>query len=132
VLNYTQTFAKLQQFTSSIRTNKNTTKEIDASHGIKNNKISNSLSNKKIEILQNSNKDENIIKKIEKSKDEEFDAYNGQILDHDSDDNDILGNDWHSGKLKFRKHVDDKLRKKIGGDGRSIDDYEVIDSRDTN
>lgn len=64
---------------------------------------------------------------------DQFDAYNGQILDHDSDDNDILGNDWHTGKLKFRKHVDDKLRKKIGGDGRSIDDYEVIDSRaDTN
>jgi hypothetical protein len=124
----------LQQFTSSIRTNKNPTKDIDIPDDMKNNtKISNSSSNRKIESLQNSNKDEKMIEKMKQSNDDQFDAYNGQILDHDSDDNDILGNDWHTGKLKFRKHVDDKLRKKIGGDGRSIDDYEVIDSRaDTN
>jgi hypothetical protein len=65
-----------------------------------------------------------------KIKEENFEAYNGQILEGDSDD-EKLGDDWHSGKLKFRRHVDDKLRKgEVGGDGRRVDDYEVIDSRD--
>lgn len=37
------------------------------------------------------------------------------------------GNDasWHVGKLKFRKHIDDQYR--MGGDGRSLDDYKVED-----
>lgn len=125
-----QTLAKLQQFTSSI--SKTHTKRIDVSIDIKNNKVSNSSSNRQIQTLQNSkNDEESVSENINKSNDQ-FEAYNGQILDNDSDDNDILGNDWHSGKLKFRKHVDDKLKKKIGGDGRSIDDYEVVDSRNQN
>ena len=56
----------------------------------------------------------------------EFEAYNGQVLEEDSDAED-LGSDWHKGKLKFRKHITDKLR--VGGDGRRVDDYKVIDSR---
>lgn len=55
-------------------------------------------------------------------------TYNGQVLDNDADnDSDDTGS-WHSGKLKFRNHVDDKLR--MGGDNRSIDDYTVIDPRE--
>ena len=60
-------------------------------------------------------------------KDEEY--YHGQVLEADSDDDDDLSN-WNTGKLKFKKHVDDKFRGMIGGDGRFADDYQVIDSRD--
>ena len=72
---------------------------------------------------------------------EVFDAYNGQVLEGASDDEE-LGKDWNSGKLKFRRHITDKLRKggreggvggavggEVGGDGRRVDDYEVIDPR---
>ena len=71
--------------------------------------------------IKNSNFDTKKITKIE-----EFEAYNGQVLEEGSGDED-LGNDWHAGKLKFRKHITDKLR--IGGDGRKVDDYVVLDSR---
>jgi hypothetical protein len=40
---------------------------------------------------------------------------------------------WHLGKLKFRRHIDDNLRAgvKVGGDGRYLDDYVIIDTRKT-
>lgn len=63
-------------------------------------------------------------------------VYSGQVLDKedtdklrddegDRDVNDVNDN-WFSGKLKFRKHVDDAYR---SGDGRQAHDYEVIDPR---
>jgi peptidyl-prolyl cis-trans isomerase SDCCAG10 len=55
-------------------------------------------------------------------------SYYGQILDNDADNDSDDSGSWHSGKLKFRKHVDDNLR--MGGDNRSIDDYTVIDPRE--
>ena len=55
--------------------------------------------------------------------------YHGQVLEGNSDDDDDLV-DWNKGKLKFKKHVDDKFRGMIGGDGRFADDYEVLDARD--
>ena len=67
------------------------------------------------------------IKDLGDKKDEEH--YHGQVLEADSDDDDDLSN-WNTGKLKFKKHVDDKFRGMIGGDGRFADDYQVIDSRD--
>ena len=61
----------------------------------------------------------------------ESETYHGQVLERDSDDEEKVGglNDgWHIGGLKFKKHaLDDKLR--MGGDGRSLDDYTVIDNR---
>ena len=33
----------------------------------------------------------------------------------------------YAGKLKFTKHIDDFYR---GGDGRTVDDYKVEDSRE--
>ena len=33
----------------------------------------------------------------------------------------------YTGKLKFTKHIDDAYR---GGDGRTVDDYKVEDSRE--
>lgn len=59
----------------------------------------------------------------------EADHYHGQVLegsDGEVDrDEDLQG--WHSGKLKFKKHVDDSFRN--GADGRSIDDYSHVDMR---
>lgn len=56
-------------------------------------------------------------------------TYTGQVLEKD-DDEMIDTKGWHLGKLKFRKHIDDLYR--MGGDGRSLDDYKVEDSRITN
>lgn len=62
----------------------------------------------------------------------EVESYHGQVLEHDSDDEngtEVL-EDWYVGKLKFRKkHIDDAYR---GGDGRKMDDYAVIDNRNKN
>lgn len=53
-------------------------------------------------------------------------TYTGQVLEKD-DEEFVDTRDWHLGKLKFRKHIDDLYR--MGGDGRSLDDYRVEDSR---
>jgi hypothetical protein len=53
-------------------------------------------------------------------------TYTGQVLEKDDEDF-VDTKDWHLGKLKFRKHIDDLYR--MGGDGRSLDDYRVEDSR---
>ena len=65
-----------------------------------------------------------------KEKKEEKEHYRGQVLEKDgSDDEDLT--DWHSGKLKFKKHIDDKFREGVaaGGDGRHAYDYEVLDPK---
>lgn len=52
-------------------------------------------------------------------------AYRGQVLEKDEDDGaDDLEDeaDWHVGKLKFRKHIDDAYRA-----GQQLQDYTVID-----
>lgn len=51
-------------------------------------------------------------------------AYHGQVTEVDL----LAGTDqdWHMGKLKFRSHIDDKLR---ASDGRKLDDYVVLDDR---
>eukprot|EP01035_Chromulina_nebulosa_P017347 gene17347-22894_t len=61
----------------------------------------------------------------------EVESYHGQVLEksevEDLEDSNELNNNWHIGKLKFKRHIDDDYRK--GGDGRNIDDYAVIDTR---
>jgi peptidyl-prolyl cis-trans isomerase SDCCAG10 len=64
-------------------------------------------------------------------------TYHGQLLDYDDSDDDSNQQSqnennkerdpWFAGKLKFVKHIDDNYR--LGGDGRDVDDYAVIDSR---
>ena len=55
-------------------------------------------------------------------------VYTGQVLEKGSDDEeDTEGTNWLKGKLKFRKHIDDLYR--MGGDGRSLEDYKVEDMR---
>jgi hypothetical protein len=124
-----QTFAKLQQFTSSIRTNKQYPDHEDAAES---KKVWKNAKEVAIEKLQRKDDEEEIENgkrnrsSVGSSEKEEFAAYSGQVLEGDSDGEGV-GDDWYKGKLKFRKHVTDKLR--IGGDGRRVDDYEVIDSR---
>jgi peptidyl-prolyl cis-trans isomerase SDCCAG10 len=50
-------------------------------------------------------------------------AYHGQILERDVD-----GRDWITTKFKCKKHMDHDAKTR-GGDGRGIDDYEVIEER---
>lgn len=60
-------------------------------------------------------------------------AYHGQVMEHDnSDDEDKLTDDWASGKLKFKKHIDDSSRLGIDSSlqSRLDDNYVVIDDRD--
>lgn len=66
-------------------------------------------------------------KNNDKSKKMYAEVYSGQVMEDGSDEE--LGDEkgWHLGKLKFRKHIDDLYR--MGGDGRAIDDYKVIDPR---
>jgi hypothetical protein len=64
-----------------------------------------------------------------------IEAYHGQILQQDSDEEQEELKDWHHGKLKFRKHIDDKYRMSgagTGSDGRKGDDYTYVDPRTSN
>ncbi len=75
-------------------------------------------------------------------------AYHGQVLERDDDEEregegeGEGGEKWHTGKLKFRKHIDDAYRNAStstsaststtearGGDGRRMSDYVVSDPR---
>lgn len=53
-------------------------------------------------------------------------AYHGQVLENDDDD--VGGVEAFASQLKFKRHVDDAFRA-MGGDGRSSDDYVLIDER---
>jgi hypothetical protein len=124
-----QTFAKLQQFTSSIRTNKQHPDHEDAAESKKVWKNAKEVAIEKLQRMDEEEENENGKRNrssVGSGEKEEFAAYSGQVLEGDSDGEGV-GDDWYKGKLKFRKHVTDKLR--IGGDGRRVDDYEVIDSR---
>ena len=72
--------------------------------------------------MKGSTINENIPKPVE--------SYHGQILETGSGDEDDKGmEDWHVGKLKFRKkHIDDMYRN-VAGDGRKLEDYTVVDPR---
>ena len=129
---FCQTFAKLQNFTSSLRKNKtadngdNSDDNENESDG-KDGKLERVWKNAKVTAIDKLQSNEIKISDVKKiPKIEEFEAYNGQVLEEGSGD-EKLGDDWHAGKLKFRKHMTDKLR--IGGDGRRVDDYVVLDSR---
>ena len=55
----------------------------------------------------------------------EAEHYHGQVMDEDL----LAGEateDWHVGKLVCKSHIDDRFR---AGDGRSADDYVVLDDR---
>lgn len=68
-------------------------------------------------------------------------TYSGQVLEEDEAALDperekLELQNWFVGKLKCKKHIDDKYRNGAGGtapeisaDGRNVDDYMVIDPR---
>lgn len=54
-------------------------------------------------------------------------AYHGQVTEgklYEGEDDADDAEDWFTGPLKFKRHIDDELR---GSDGRMADDYAVID-----
>eukprot|EP01033_Poteriospumella_lacustris_P011230 gene11230-7985_t len=53
-------------------------------------------------------------------------SYHGQVLEANSDEEENLS-DWCSGKLKFKRHVDDRYRQ--GGDKFRVEEYEVVDPK---
>lgn len=69
------------------------------------------------------------------TKSEAGEAYHGQVLQRDSDQDSGSDSEWHAVKLKFKKHVDDGYRNRIAtstdvaSDGRLANDYAVIDPR---
>ena len=129
-----QTFAKLQSFTSAIRKSKKST----VGDGDDDDKVSEKFrpehktsKERAIEKLQgieneDDDNDHGDCDLDRRGGKEEYEAYNGQVLEGASDDEEV-GTDWHKGKLKFRRHITDKL--KVGGDGRRLDDYVLIDPR---
>ncbi|CAN0528468.1 unnamed protein product, partial [Ectocarpus sp. 12 AP-2014] len=51
-------------------------------------------------------------------------AYHGQVTEgklYEGEDDADDGENWFTGPLKFKRHIDDDLRK--GSDGRRADDY---------
>lgn len=61
----------------------------------------------------------------------ETETYHGQILE--SDDEGQAGKEWLQTKFKCRRHMDHgNLEAVVGGDGRKMDDYEVVDERSSN
>ena len=125
-----QTFAKLQSFTSAIRKSKKSTLEdgdgeLSVEFQIKH-KSAKERAIDKLQELENNDGDNDNGGSGRRGDKEEYEAYNGQVLEGASDDEEV-GTDWHKGKLKFRRHITDKL--KVGGDGRKLDDYVLIDPR---
>jgi hypothetical protein len=57
-------------------------------------------------------------------------SYHGQVLEDDGEDRDIDGS-WLATRFKCRRHMDQKSKdgKELAGDGRAVDDYEVIDEK---
>jgi hypothetical protein len=50
-------------------------------------------------------------------------SFHGQVLENDED----VQSDWMKTRFKCRKHMDHDA--KLGGDGRSANDYEVVDDQ---
>ena len=59
--------------------------------------------------------------------------YSGQVLEDDNDDydGDESSSAWLKTKFKCKRHIDhDSKDNVLGGDGRAMDEYEVIDEKD--
>jgi peptidyl-prolyl cis-trans isomerase SDCCAG10 len=53
-------------------------------------------------------------------------AYHGQVLESDGDEE---GSNWIQTEFMCRRHMDHQSREGLGGDGRDMNDYEVVDDR---
>ena len=82
----------------------------------------------KLRTSENNNNQSDEARNGNDGADDAEEHYHGQVLEANPEDDDDM-TDWNKGKLKFKKHIDDKFRGMIGGDGRFADEYEVLDSR---
>lgn len=60
---------------------------------------------------------------------EEAEVYYGQVLEKNSDNEEERLDDWHTGRLKFKKHIDDQYR--LGADNLRVIDERVGESDGT-
>lgn len=54
---------------------------------------------------------------------EDIEVYRGQVLERNSDDEGEGLDDWHTGRLKFKKHIDDEYR--LGADNLRVIDERI-------
>jgi peptidyl-prolyl cis-trans isomerase SDCCAG10 len=54
-------------------------------------------------------------------------AYHGQVLESDGDEEG--SSNWIQTEFMCRRHMDHQSREGLGGDGRDMDDYEVVDDK---
>ena len=59
-------------------------------------------------------------------------GYVGQVNQDEYTNDDTKSGDWMTTKFKCKRHIDNETRKgdsEIGGDGRRIDEYVVLDEK---
>ena len=59
-------------------------------------------------------------------------GYIGQVNQEEYDNDDTKSGDWMRNKFKCKRHIDNETRKgdsEMGGDGRRINDYVVLDEK---
>jgi len=59
-------------------------------------------------------------------------GYIGQVNQEEYDNDDTKSDDWMSSKFKCKRHIDNEKRKgdsEMGGDGRRMDEYVVLDEK---
>ena len=64
--------------------------------------------------------------------DETTETYHGQVLERDDSDDADVG-DWMTTKFKCKRHIDhaSRMEEQRGGDGRSVDDYAIVQDHDS-
>lgn len=114
------TMAKLMAFQSKVKEEVSSAK---GSMGAKANNKENSLASRMARRAQAQRGDQT------RSADDSTGAtYHGQVLESDGEDETGRKGDWLRTRFKCRRHVDHGAG--TSGDGRDVDDYEVVDDRD--
>jgi len=110
------TMVKLMDFQNKVRKNTSKNKDGQAAKSEEDNDLASRMARK----TKKKSTDDRGSSKIQ--------SYHGQVLD----DDDIDNNNWINTNFKCKKHIDSNLREGMGGDGRSMHDYQVIDEKDNN
>jgi peptidyl-prolyl cis-trans isomerase SDCCAG10 len=113
------TMAKLQAFSSKVRKQSGESRS-QSRNDEHDNSLAARMARKAEAALGNSD-----------AKNDVGETYHGQVLDHDNGDEERTS-DWMATKFKCRRHIDHSSRigdHEKGGDGRDMNDYEVIDSK---
>jgi len=96
-------------------------------------KVKDQVTSGKVRSKKESSLASRMARRAQKPDAEEKDAvpiYHGQVLE-DGDDEHEKSSSWLATKFKCRRHMDHVVEegKELGGDGRAMDDYEVIDEK---